>query len=105
MRPQRLEISATEAKNQFGRILEKAILGGTVVITKHDAPKAVLISIDEFQAGTQARQSELSALNVEFDRLLAKMQTPGARERMSEAFHAEPTDQGKAAVVAARKRA
>src|SRR5262245_20157112 len=34
-------IPATDAKNEFGRILEKAIQGGTVVITKHDVPKAV----------------------------------------------------------------
>jgi len=40
-------VTATEAKNKFGRLLEKAMQGGVVVITKHDAPKAVLISMDE----------------------------------------------------------
>src|SRR5207245_11349739 len=37
-------IRATDVKNEFGRILEKVIQGGTIFITKHDAPKAVLIS-------------------------------------------------------------
>ena len=42
--------TATEVKNEFGRILEKAIQGETVVITKHHAAKAVLISVDQFNA-------------------------------------------------------
>ena len=45
-----VSFTATEAKNEFGRLLEKAILGDVVVITRHDAPKAVLISIEEFNA-------------------------------------------------------
>ena len=38
--------TATEAKNEFGRVLGQAIQGTTVLITKHDTPRAVLISID-----------------------------------------------------------
>jgi len=38
-RPEPVSVSATDAKNVFGRILEKAIQGGRVVITKHDVPK------------------------------------------------------------------
>jgi prevent-host-death family protein len=39
--------TATQAKNEFGRILERVIRGETVVITRHDAPKAVLISMED----------------------------------------------------------
>ena len=41
----RLTVTATEAKNSFGPLLEIAIQGSSVVITKHDRPKAVLISV------------------------------------------------------------
>jgi antitoxin Phd len=97
-------ISATDAKNDFSRILEKAIRGGTVVITKHDAPKAVLISVDEFDALSRANQVKLDTLSGEFDALLARMQTPAARAGMQAAFEASPKQLGKAALAASRKR-
>lgn len=99
-----IEISATDAKNEFGRILEEVIRGGKVVITKHDSPKAVLVSIEEFTALSNAHRAELEMLSGEFDRLLARMQTPAARAGMKAAFHATPKELGKAA-LAARKRA
>ena len=97
--------TATEAKNEFGRVLEQAIGGTTVVITKHDSPKAVLISMDQFNALSQAPQLKLNVLSEQFDALLARMQTPEARAGMDAAFHASPEQLGKAALAAARKRA
>jgi len=98
-------ITATEAKNEFGRILEKAIRGDVVVITKHDAPKAVLISMDEFNALSRGPESKINTLTAEFDALLARMQGPAARSSMEAAFRASPKQLGEAAVaVAARKR-
>jgi prevent-host-death family protein len=102
---QSVAISATEAKNEFGRILERVIQGGKVVITKHNSPKAVFISMDEFNALSNAHRAALEILSGEFDRLLARMQTPAARTGMNAAFHATPKELGKAAVTAARKRA
>jgi len=98
-------ISATDAKNEFGRILEKVIQGGKVVITKHDSPKAVLISMEEFNTLSNAHKAALETLSAEFDKLLARMQTPAARAGMKAAFHATPKELGRAAVAAARKRA
>ncbi len=99
-----VSVTATEAKKEFGRVLEKAIQGGRVLITKHDTPKAVLISIDEFNTLLRAPESKLNALGAEFDELLARMQRPGARKAMQAAFDATPQQLGKAAVAAARKR-
>jgi len=103
-RPEPVSVSATDAKNVFGRILEKAIQGGRVVITKHDVPKAVLISVDEFEAMSRANRVQLDTLSGEFDALLAGMQTPAARAGMQAAFDASPDRLGQAAVAAARKR-
>jgi prevent-host-death family protein len=96
--------TATEAKNEFGRMLEKAIRGETVVITKHDAPKAVLISMEQFNALKHAPGLKLDTLSGEFDTMLAQMQTPKASAGMNAAFRATPHQLGKAAVAAARKR-
>jgi antitoxin Phd len=97
-------VTATEAKNEFGRLLETAMLGGVVVITKHDAPKAVLISMDEYSALSGATEAALDALSAEFDALLARQQRPKARAGMKAAFRASSSELGKAAVSAARTR-
>ena len=96
--------TATDAKNEFGRVLETAIQKGVVAITRHDAPKAVLLSLDEFNALVGAASSKLDTLSGEFDALLARMQGPKARAGMKAAFAASPAQLGKAAVAAARKR-
>jgi antitoxin Phd len=100
----RTSYTATEAKHEFGRVLEQAIHGATVVITKHDAPRAVLISMDQFKALQDAPQMKLNTLSAQFDALLDRMQSPQARRGMSVAFNASPKQLGKAAVVSARKR-
>ena len=74
------------------------------MITKHDAPKAVLISLESFNALSRATETRLDTLSREFDALLAKMQTPKVRLGMKTAFAASGKQLGKAAVAAARAR-
>jgi prevent-host-death family protein len=95
-------VSASQAKSEFGRVLEIAIRGGAVVITKHDAPKAVLISVERFNALSGAAGTNLETLSREFDALLARMQTSRARRGMKAAFAASGRRLGSAAVAAAR---
>jgi hypothetical protein len=78
---------------------------GIVVITKHDAPKAVLISIEEFEALSQATEHKLDTLTAEFDALFERMQTAKARAGMQAAFEASPGKLARAAVTAAAKPA
>lgn len=103
-RPAKASYTATEAKNEFGRLLEQAIQGTTVLITKHDSPRAVLISIEHFQTLQEAPQAKLNTLTEQFDTLLERMQSPKARRGMAAAFGANNKQLGKVAVVAARKR-
>jgi antitoxin Phd len=97
-------IPATRAKNNFGRILESVLQGRRVVITKHDMPKAILISMDDFNDLSRTMELGLVTLRGEFDALFARMQNPEARRAMKSAFHASPKELGKAAVIAARRR-
>ena len=97
-------VSASEAKRAFGRVLEMVIQGGAVVITKHDAPRAVLMSVENFNALSGAAQTKLDTLSQEFDALLARMQTSEARRGMKAAFAAPEKRVGKAAVAATRSR-
>ena len=95
-------VAASEAKNQFGQVLESALRDGAVVITKHDTPKAVLLSIEELEA--LATRSRLDSLTNEFDAKYARMQKPGFAKAMDTAFAASPKQLGAAAVKASRKK-
>src|SRR5258708_40013821 len=95
-------VTASDAKKEFGRVLESAMLGRSVVITKHDTPKAVLISIDEFNRLSRPGE-RLNTLTQEFDDLFDRMQTPKARAGMKAAFDASPKQIAKAAVAVGPK--
>lgn len=97
-------VTASEAKNEFGRVLEAVIQGGAVVITRHDVPRAVMISVETFNVLSSATEARLDTLTREFDALLERMQTPKARRAMKAAFAASGQQLGKAAVAATRKR-
>jgi antitoxin Phd len=99
-----LTVTATEAKTRFGPLLETAIRGGSVVITKHDTPRAVLLSIAEFEALGGSRPPDLNALGDEFDSVLARLQTPRARKALKSAFDATPKELGRLAVARQRRR-
>ena len=96
--------TATDAKKRFGRVLDMVLRGGAVIITKHDAPRAIMLSMDEFNALAKATERTLDTLSADFDAMLARMQTPKARARMKAAFGASPKELGKAAVAVARTR-
>jgi antitoxin Phd len=96
---------ATKAKNQMGQMLETVMQGGVVFITKHETPKAAVISIEEYERLSRAGEAKLDALSSEFDALLDRMQTPESRAGMQAAFDASPEQLGQAALEFARKRA
>src|SRR6266852_3270376 len=85
-------VAATRLKNEFGTVLEQAARGA-VAITRHDAPKAVLVSYEDFEALVKGQN--LNGLGAEFDALL---------DRVQAAFNAAPAQLGRAAVKSARKR-
>jgi antitoxin Phd len=98
-------MNATKAKNQMGQMLETVMQGGVVLITKHETPKAAVISIEEYERLSRAAEAKLDALSSEFDALFDRMQTPAARAGMQAAFDASPEQLAQAALEFARKRA
>ena len=96
-------VAATKVKNEFGAILEKTIHGSAIAITRHDTPKAVILSFTEFESLVKERSRSLDDLSTEFDELLPRMQTSQARKGVGAAFNASPDELGRAAVTAAQK--
>src|SRR5260370_41572534 len=70
------EVSATVAKNEFGRVLDMALRGGRVVITKHNAPTAVGLSADADEAPTGRANPGRRALPEPPERLLIRLHAP-----------------------------
>jgi prevent-host-death family protein len=96
------EVPATRFKNEFGALFDRATTSGPVAITRHNTPRAVLVSFEEFQSLLAARDASLAALDAQFDGMLRAMQGPGPRKAMEEAFEASPERLGRAAVAAAK---
>jgi antitoxin Phd len=99
------EVSASDAKNGFGRILERVTKDGGVTITRRREPLAVVIPIDTYVRLATAEARILDTLSGEFDALLARMQTPGAAKAMQRAFAMAPAELGRAAVHRAHHEA
>ena len=98
-------VAATQLKNELGSVIDRAVRGRAVAITRHDTPRAVIVSYEDFQALALARQPSLDALTAEFDRLLDGMQSPRARKGAEDAFEASPQALGRAAMHAAQPKA
>lgn len=96
-------VPASRLKNAPGAIVDQAVAGHPVVITRHDAPRAVILSFDDFAELARAREPGLAALEARFDQLLEAMQEPGAKRGVRAALAATPEELGHAAVAAARK--
>ena len=96
-------VPATRLKNEFGTIFEQAVRNGAIAITKHDTARAILISVEEFEALVGERSNSLDKLSGQFEGLLARMQVPAAKKGIAAAFQASPKTVGRAAVKAARK--
>jgi len=97
------EVSATQAKNTFGEVLERLATVGAISITRHDKPRAVLLALEEFEALHRERAETLEELSARFDDLLEGMQTPTSRRGMEAAFDASPDELGRAAVEEAQR--
>ena len=69
------EIAATQAKNTFGELLDRVAASGAVAITRHDTPKAVLLSYEEFESLSSARSETLDALSTKFDQVYFQVAT------------------------------
>jgi antitoxin Phd len=92
---------ATEAKTNFGALLDQVQKDGAIAITRHDAPRAVLLSLDEFEALQARSESTLAKLTAEFQGLFDEMQTDKAKAGVKAAFAATPHELGAAALSVA----
>jgi antitoxin Phd len=99
-----IRMTATKVKNNMGQVLDRVIQGETVLILRHETPKAAVVPIAEFEKLSGRTETGLDTLTRKYDAMLARMQKPSARKGMKAAFDASPKQLGRAAVAAARRR-
>jgi prevent-host-death family protein len=98
-------ISATELKNATADVFEQVASRRAVAITRHEKPRAVLLSVEQYEALTgQQNPDWLEKLHEEYRGLLDRMQGPEQRAAAERAFNATPEELGEAAVWAAQKK-
>lgn len=97
-------VTSSEAKAKFADLLEAVRAGGVRVISRHEKPEAVLVSLELFEALTKAIPDPLESLRADFEAQVARMQTPEHRRAVDSLFGASPSELGAAAVAAAKVR-
>lgn len=73
--------SATDLARSVGEVTREVMKRGAAVITKHDEPVMVVLSIDRYRQLEKAAAQNLDALTRDFDALYARMQAPGVADR------------------------
>jgi PHD/YefM family antitoxin component YafN of YafNO toxin-antitoxin module len=96
-------VSTTELAGAIQKVTSAVLSAGAVLVTKHDQPAMVLVSVDRYLQLTRAAEPDLGALTRRFDDMVARMQGPEAERRMAEAFAMTPAELGAAAQRAAAK--
>ena len=93
-------VSATQLVAGIQKVGRAVATHGAVLITKHDQPAFVLMSVERYRELQRAAEPDLGALGGEFDAMLARMQDQG--EALADAFAMAPEALGQAAVRAAK---
>jgi len=97
-------VTATELKNSTAEVIDQVAARRAVAITRHDKPRAVLVSIEEYEALTGQEPDYFAGLMEKYRGLLDRMQGPEQRAAAERAFNATPEELGAAAVWAAQRR-
>jgi prevent-host-death family protein len=98
-------VTATELKLSTADVLDQVSAGKAVAITRHDKPRAVLISLDHYKELTGSQSDWLADLHTEYRGMLDEMQTPEQKDAALRLFEATPEELGAAAVRGAERRA
>jgi PHD/YefM family antitoxin component YafN of YafNO toxin-antitoxin module len=95
-------VSATKLAEGMQAVTHTVMSRGAVLVTRHDRPAMVLVSVDRFLELEAAAEPDLDALTQQFDEMFSRMQRPEAARRMDEAFRMTSAELGEAAVRAAK---
>lgn len=98
--------AAAEVKGHWRDIVAEARANGEVLVTNHDRPEVMVVSLDRYAKlkNEAASGHALASLRAEFDRELSVLNEAGASKRLRRVFASTPAQLAKAANAAASRR-
>ncbi len=98
-------ITATELKNSTADVFEQVAAKQAIAITRHEKPRAILLSVEQYETLTGQQPEWLEKLHEEYRGMLERMQGPEQRAGAEKLFRATPEELGQAALWAAQQKA
>ena len=98
-------VSATRLVAGMQKVTSAVMAEGAVVVTRHDQPSMVLMSIDRYLKLREAAEPDLEHLTRQFDDLYVRMQAPGVADEMEDVFGLDSSGLGDAATRTAERDA
>ena len=98
-------ITATELKNSTADVFEQVAAKQAIAITRHEKPRAILLSVEQYEALAGQRPEWLEKLHEEYRGMLERMQGPEQRAGAEKLVRATPEELGQAALWAAQQKA
>ena len=71
-----MQVSSTEAKNDFAGLVHRVERGSKLVVMRHDRPAVVMIPLEEYESLADVNARKLDALTARFDAELSAMNAP-----------------------------
>ena len=87
-------VPATAVKNSFADVLDALADRGVLAITRHDKTRAIILSVQQYEALIKRAGDPLERLRGYFDDLVAGMQGPEMAQAVDELFGAAPKAKG-----------
>lgn len=97
-----MSFTRTALAGEIQRVSKAVQAQGEVVITSHNKPEMVLMTVERYAELQEASRPSLGALTQEFDQLIAKMQTVEAPAGAAAAFAMSGAEIGQIALAAAQ---
>lgn len=97
-----MSFTRTALAGEIQRVSKAVQSQGEVIITSHNKPEMVLMTVERYVELQEAGRPSLGALTQEFDQLIAKMQTLEAPAGAAAAFAVNGAELGQIALRAAQ---
>ena len=97
-----MSFTRTALAGEIQRVSKAVQAQGEVVITSHNKPEMVLMTVERYSELQEASRPSLGALTQEFNQLIAKMQTVEAPAGAAAAFAMSGAEIGQIALAAAQ---
>lgn len=95
-------VTSTVLKNATADVFDQVAAAGAVAITRHDRPRAVLMTYENYQRLVEPEVPGLDRLREEYQEFFERMQEPAQKEAAKRLFEATPEELGAAAVRGAQ---